>query len=818
LLAIVLLIGLLGGLAMAAVAGARRNQSAFPDFLASTHPSDLSLGTALYDPPLYRSGYDHTLVSRIARLPHVSRVETVAALNNLAETSDGTPLRVPPTFEVSTDASVDGLYFNQDGVTATQGRMAHASRVDEVVVSAGVGKVLAENGIHLGGKWRLAFYTNAQASQLNTPGRGPPNPYRVINVRLVGIGVLNNAVLQDDVDVAGTSFILLSPKLTRPLLQCCAQSTFTGLVLDNARNVPSVEAELARVLPPGLPHDFFVTSVTGSKTERAVEPESLAFGAFGFITAFAVLLIATQLIGRQLRLGRVDLDVLRALGASPAMTASDGLLGILAAVAVGAILADAVAVALSGLAPIGPVRAVYPSLGIAVDWIVLGTGTAVLVVGLSAVGVGLAFRNMPHRTDPRSRRTRLRRSSPAGVAATAGLPVPAVTGIRFALEVSSGKNTEPGRSAILGAVLAVFVVVATLTFGASLHTLVSRPELYGWNWNYELSGGGGVGAVPQQQSAALLDKDPDVAGWTGVYVATLQIDGQTQPVLAGSPNAPVNPPLLSGHGLAASNQVVLGGATLAQLHKHVGDTVEISVGSAKPSRLRIVGTATMPAVGASGAGNLHPTMGTGALLSDRLLPASVRNAFQNTPTGPNVIFVRLRKGVNTKTALRSLDRIATRLTRPTNYGVAVLPAQRPAEIVNYRSMSDTPLYLGAGLAVGAVAALALTLIASVRRRRNELAILKALGLTHRQLAAVVAWQSTIAVSIGLILGAPLGIIAGRTLWDGFADEIHAVPVPTVPVQSIGLVAIGALIIANLVAAIPGIQAARTRTALLLRAQ
>ena len=44
--------------------------------------------------------------------------------------------------------------------------------------------------------------------------------------------------------------------------------------------------------------------------------------------------------------------------------------------------------------------------------------------------------------------------------------------------------------------------------------------------------------------------------------------------------------------------------------------------------------------------------------------------------------------------------------------------------------------------------LVLTLVASVRRRRRELALLKTLGFTHRQLAAVVAWQSTIAVALG----------------------------------------------------------------------
>ena len=133
-------------------------------------------------------------------------------------------------------------------------------------------------------------------------------------------------------------------------------------------------------------------------------------------------------------------------------------------------------------------------------------------------------------------------------------------------------------------------------------------------------------------------------------------------------------------------------------------------------------------------------------------------------------------------------------------------------------MGRTPALLGAALAGGAIAALMLTLIASVRRRRRELALLKTLGFTRRQLAAVVSWQSTIAVGIGVILGVPLGIVFGSALWNLFARQIHVVPDPTVPAATLALVAVGALVLANLVAAIPGYLAARTRTAVLLHAE
>ena len=322
---------------------------------------------------------------------------------------------------------------------------------------------------------------------------------------------------------------------------------------------------------------------------------------------------------------------------------------------------------------------------------------------------------------------------------------------------------------------------------------------------------------PPWQSAALLDHDPSVAAWSGYYFGSLQIDGQTVPVIAGSPGAAVAPPILTGHGFDASGQIVLAPGTLAAIHKKVGDTVTVRYGTTTPHRLTIVGTATMPAIGVGGVTG-HASLGTGAVVDYQLLPASERNQFGLSPTGPNAIFVRLKSGVDAAAALRGLNHIAGKLSLPTNYSSVVLPAQRPAEIVNYRSMGSTPLLLGLGLTVGAVTAMGLTLVASVRRRRRSMAMLRALGFTGRQLASSVAWQSSVAVVIGLVVGVPLGIVFGRFLWDVFADNIYVVPSPTVPAIPIVGVAVGALVLGNLVAAIPGRIAARTPSALLLRTE
>jgi len=65
----------------------------------------------------------------------------------------------------------------------------------------------------------------------------------------------------------------------------------------------------------------------------------------------------------------------------------------------------------------------------------------------------------------------------ARVAREAGLPPSAVEGIRLALDPGAGRNAVPVRSAILGAAMAMIVMLATATFGSSLATLVSHPAL-----------------------------------------------------------------------------------------------------------------------------------------------------------------------------------------------------------------------------------------------------------------------------------------------------------------------------------------------------
>jgi hypothetical protein len=446
------------------------------------------------------------------------------------------------------------------------------------------------------------------------------------------------------------------------------------------------------------------------------------------------------------------------------------------------------------------------------DWTVLAIGFVSFVAILSAVTVAIAYRD---RLLQPSKRVRRRSTlAPARVAGSSGLPVAVVTGVSFALETGGERRSVPMRSAILGAAIALLIVGATTTFATSLRNLVSSPALYGWNWDMALNGGGGVGDLPSAIFTP-LSKDHDIAATSNAYFAELQIDGKPIPVMGENPGATIQPPMLTGHDLQRAGQVVLGASTLETLHKVVGDTVVVTSEGRKRTTLQIVGTATMPAYGQ--AGNAHLEMGIGAVMDYTLIPLVKRDIY-DLPPGPNAILVRFKDGVSMAQGKKSIQRAVRLAGGGSGSANLINSVERPAEIVDYRALGNTPIELGTVLAGGALVALGMTLMSSVRRRRRDIALLKALGFSRQQVIATVAIQSSIAVGLGALIGIPLGIIVGRTLWNRFASTIHAVPKVIVPTWTLLIIAAAALVLANVIAALPARIAARTPPALLLRAE
>jgi hypothetical protein len=824
-LSVILLIGLTGGLAMASVAAARRTQSSYPTFLASTNPSTLTL--AVFGAS--NGGKASTsLVPEIDRLKDVAEVRTLVSGDAVLLGNSGAPL-LNTVNSVVFGGSLDGYLGREDRLSVLQGHLANPKSLDQVEVTPGAARIW---NVRVGQKVPIGFYSPQQA---NLPGFGTPKikPRILVHATVTAIVAMNSEIVQDDIDRA-YGFAFITPAMTQRAAAIDPDWTnpvYYAIQLRHGdQGLAKVEAQLLRLIPSHYTHEFHDSSSVTATVELAVKPESVALGAFGVIAALVCLILSVQALSRQLRQGNDERRILHSLGASHSDTFVESMIGTFGILVVGIALAVIVAVALSPLAPLGPVRTVYPDRGIAWDWAVLGLGAVILfmVIGSSAVLIALA--NSPKRIRT-ARSFGPRRSTIVRRLQLLGLPLAPTIGAHFALESPRGRGEVPVRSILVGAVLAVTLMTTTLTFSSGLHTLVSRPALYGWNWNYMFNPSNGMPPIALHE----LNHDPDVAQWSGTNYDVITIDGQSVPMLIDSPSAKVVPPILSGHGLRNTREIVLGNQTLALLHKKVGETVSVSYGSPSsapiyiaPTAMTIVGTATFPAIGFASAVAEHTSMGTGALLPEGIEPRSFAQALTSKDpnlNGPELVFVRLRAGVSALAGKRNLERIAHDANvafshDPKAFGnvVTVLGVQRPAQIVDYRSIGATPVLLATGLAAGAVIALALTLVASVRRRRRDLAIMKTLGFTRRMLATAVAWQATVDGVIGAVVGIPLGILLGRELWTLFARDINAVPQPTVPATALVLVGLGTIVVAIIAASWPGRNAASTPPGLVLRSE
>jgi hypothetical protein len=183
----------------------------------------------------------------------------------------------------------------------------------------------------------------------------------------------------------------------------------------------------------------------------------------------------------------------------------------------------------------------------------------------------------------------------------------------------------------------------------------------------------------------------------------------------------------------------------------------------------------------------------------------------------NFVLIRYRPGTSLPVAAARLAAAVTRAGCPP--GICLLTSdQRPGEIRNYTGVRDVPLALGLVLVVLAVGTLTQVLLTGVRRRRRDLAMLKTLGMTRWQVRAVVAWQAGALAAAALVVGLPLGVVAGRWSWELFAGSAGVASDPSVPLPLVLITIPLTLLAAVLIAAGPGRAAAGIRPASILRSE
>jgi ABC-type antimicrobial peptide transport system permease subunit len=553
------------------------------------------------------------------------------------------------------------------------------------------------------------------------------------------------------------------------------------------------------------------TSLEATYVSRTTHLDAIILRLLAILAAVAGILVLGQSLVRRTSLGAIDTPILRALGMKRREIVWAATLPAFVVAAGGALIAAAGAIVASTFFPAGLPRIVDPEPGLRVDAFAIGLGVALIVVTtllsviIPARWLASARGGIEGNIEYQGAE---RRSVIASTISRLPLPPSAGAGARLALEPGHGRSATPVRSAVVGLSLAVATMVAAFGFAASMDHFAATPRLWGLDFDFG-AGQPYLGSAFEETAIPLLRDDEHVQNLMGGnFQQNLVLKGpggETQEAVWAIETIKghqVTITMLEGRWPEGSDEIGLGRETLSTLGVRLGDTVTATV-AGTTRELTVVGIPVFPDFG------FGPGLGRGvAMTMDGLrifYPAVTDNlAFGDFAPGTDRAAVIARWN---KEALDGLDAGMT-VGGLEDIGTTVRGTTRSRAL---------PLQLSVLFAVAAFATLVHVLLTSVRRRRRDLAILQTLGFRRRQVAATIAWQALTLACLALVIGVPIGILAGRLGWAAFAYRLGVVSEPVISPLSIVVVPV-TLAVALLVSLGPGFLARRVRPATVLKAE
>lgn len=371
-LMVALIGGLLGAVALGALAGARRTASAYGRYLQSSNSSDVFVNIP---------GPFLQPIPKIAALPGVRESSAWLGLDAFPVIAG----RVDDSFlDSNLVGSFNGDYFRQDRMTVVAGRLPRLNSASEIALTAAMARRF---GVSVGGKVTWQFY------RLRLPSG---TPYAAGRATFVVTAIVDvPPVLVDQYDQ--TSWAVLPPAATARYQNGQFDFGWVGVRLTaGAAGIPAprselgaLGAQLSRALQAG-PVQFTIRRMdtVHDQAQQAVRPQAIALAIFGALAALTMLVLVGHGLAQLLSRSAAEISVLLAIGATSSQAALAA--GLEGAVTVTAALAVAVAGAylVSPLAPVGPVRQFDPARGFSADWTVLAGGGGLLgalLLGLLAV-------------------------------------------------------------------------------------------------------------------------------------------------------------------------------------------------------------------------------------------------------------------------------------------------------------------------------------------------------------------------------------------------------------------------------------------------
>jgi ABC-type lipoprotein release transport system permease subunit len=670
---------------------------------------------------------------------------------------------------------VDALLFAGSeqafGATVVDGRHLDQRVDDEFVATR---SFVDATGAEVGDRFDLFTLTQEQIAEEGFE-RSTPDPERTLTASLVGV-IDGPSMIEDP-----TPFVLF-PRRLLDRQQIGVAVTMINVKVDSATDESALRRELAG-LPGGPQLSVEPAELISGDMQRAIRTQARGMWVLAVVAAVAAVVALAQLLTRQTRLSLSERHGLSAVGFSAGQMVLQSLARATPPIVLGGLLGTALAVPFSTLFPTGKVGEFEPDSGVLVQWSVLIVAAMLLIGSLFAcTAVVLAI--TPNRVSET-------RPSPVVDALASRSPMlPVAVGMRLGF-TSARSERGSKRAALAGIFLTVSGLVAALTFGVSLGRLIDEPFRYGRNVDVVFGDDGGERIDPEL--AARLESDPDVESLNYYAQGFVQTGRSDVPIMGlQRVRGSSSPVMLVGRPPVSEDEVAFGQVTAREVGVGVGDEVTLS-GSAGEHTFRVVGLAVLVGFGS------NEGIGEGALTTldgfEQISDASITSATAD-----------FRSSME-----EAADRYGDLTATTTEQFV-------PGAISSLLRVRAIPFVLAGLLAVLVVLTISHTLLTTLRARRRDLAVFRALGAAPRFVSSVVHWQATLVTLVPALVGVPLGLVVGRLLFVALADEIGAVDTAALPLRSIVAVLVAVLVFANVVAIWPARIARRWAPAKALNAE
>ena len=769
--------GFVGGAVMTATGVARRTSTALDRYLDQPMATKAVLACPVgltekdieADPGTICSGTEDVLeIGRLLRAsPLVERVTPLAVLLVGLRTQDTNPWGVSIQY-----AQLAGTDFPLPPVVV-KGRLPRSDSPLEVAVNE---KIAERFGIAAGDTVQMASYTADQRFDISAQ-RGNMEPAGTHSlVRIVGI-----TRTSDDLQNDPEALVFTNAAWWRAY----GSDDLAGYGKQSAVRLrdPETTTEFEESLQKRLPGRVFQVQEAFSPTDssrRVIELQSAAAWAVAIAAAIAALAFFFQAINRQCGRDLADRATMTALG----MTGRDVLAAVVLKslpVAVGAGFISAVlAVLASPVGPVGLARRIEIAPGVQVDAaVVIGGAAAVILVTILASLAAAALQL--RRTDRDAARPFVRRA--------VRLPVSARAGLSFLRR--HDRNALPG--AVIGTAIAVVLILVATATAASHRALLAHPARFGQTWQATAGNFGSEEEVTAGEQS--LAKVSGIAAYGQTRsTRAASIDGRPVFVFAFvRQGVGVGPTIVEGRA-PVDGEVALGTRTLGGHHLRLGDRVTLGElgGGSSVGPLTIVGRVLV-----------NDGLETVQRSDDGALVSNDTFNMIDAPSMGESFLIRAAPGVST-------DALIARLTA--GFGKSVRPAAIPEDIANLDRVAAAPTLLAALVGVLAAVAMINTLLTVIVRRRRDIGVLRAIGFSRIQVVGSTAAMAAALMFPAVVLGLLFGVISTRLGWSLVQSRLGVESAAVFPLAPILVAVVITLVIAQVIALIPGLRAARVRPA------